>query len=138
MKFSTIFLAGLTSASDTNDTAISTLNNLEKISSEILFSDTINKRLGWKHKWSQKFQNNSLRMLKSVHICGTKYDEAEDEIEIEYDTGNPCKAVDFLTTVYSEWTARYIASCNGQKRKSHQRKRMIKWNNMLQKGKRFI
>ena len=138
MKFSKIFLAGLTSASDTNDTAISTLNNLEKISSEILFSDTINKRPEWKNKWSRKFQNNSSRMLKSVHRCGTKYDEAEDEIEIEYDTSNPCKAVDSLTTGYSEWTARYIASCNGQKRKSHQRKRMVKWNNMLQKGKRLI
>ena len=138
MKFSTIFLAGLTSASDTNDTAISTLNNLEKISSEIFFSDTMNKRPEWKHKWSQKFQNNSARMLESLQRCGTTYDEAEDEIETEYDTGNPCEAVDFLTTGYSEWTARYIASCNGQKRNSHQRKRMVKWNNMLQKGKRFI
>ena len=138
MKFSTIFLACLTSASDTNDTAISTLNNLEKISSEIFFSDTMNKRPAWKNKWSQKFRNNSVRMLESLERCGTTYDEAEGEIETEYDSSNPCKAVDFLTTGYSEWTARYIASCNGQKRNSHQKKRMIKWNNMLQKGTGFI
>ena len=135
MKFSTIILASLTSADETNDNAISILNNLEKISLEILNSDSINKRQQWKDKWSKKFMSNTQRMRDSFERCGTIDGEADDEIEVEYDTSNPCGAIDGLINGYSKWADRYIAACKGQKNYSHQNKRFERWNNMLDKGK---
>ena len=137
MKFSTIFLAGITSTAQTDDIALSTLTNLKKISLKIISSESINKRDQWKAKWTEKFLTNSARMHRSFALCGTKHDEADKKIHIEYDIENPCVAIKELMTGFSDWTNRYIASCQGQKRKSHQKKRIQKWSNMLNKGNRF-
>ena len=135
MKFSIIFLASFTSATDFDDTAFSTLLNLENISEEIIYSESINERPAWKTRWKNKFQTNTSRMMKSFERCGTTNVEGEDEIEIEYDTSNPCRAIDELINGYSKWVDRYIADCKGQKNHSHQKKRFEKWNNKLDKGK---
>ena len=144
MKFPTIFFAGITSAaaqgpldpaSEADDTAIVSLNNLVNISSEILASDSVNRSFRWKNKWTRKFQFNSERMRRSFYACGTKYGEVDDKIDLEYDTGNPCGAIKELLNGYSNWTARYISACRGQKKNSHQQNRFEKWNNMLDKGK---
>ena len=137
MKFSTIFLAGITSAAQTDDIALSTLTNLKKISSKIFSSESINKRDLWKATWEDKFSTNSDRMHRSFVRCGTKHDEADEKIDIEYDIENPCVAIKKLMTGFSNWTDRYIASCKGQKKKSHQKNRFEKWSNMLNKGNRF-
>ena len=135
MKFSTIFLASFTSAEETAHNAISTLNNLAKISLEILNSDSINRRQQWKDKWSYKFSRNTRRMRDSFGRCGTTDGEEDDEIEVEYDNSNPCGAIDGLINGYSKWADRYIAACKGQKNYSHQKNRFARWNNMLDKGK---
>ena len=54
MEFLTIFLVGVASAAETDNTAILTQNNLEKISSEILSSESINKSSSWKQRWKRK------------------------------------------------------------------------------------
>ena len=143
MKFLTIFLAGITSAADSDDPAISTLLYLEKISAEIIYSESIDEHLEniskdrWTWRWGNKFRDNNSRMLKSLTRCGTTNVEGEDEIEIKYDTSNPCKAIDELINGYSKWVDRYIAACRGQKKNSHQKRRLERWNNSLDKGKRF-
>ena len=76
-------------------------------------------------------------MHRSFDLCGTKHDEADKKIDIEYDIENPCGAFKELMTGFSDWTDRYIASCKGQKKKSHQKKRIEKWSNILNKGNRF-
>ena len=135
MKFPTIFFAAIASAAETDDTAIVSINNLENISWEILASDSVNRSFTWKKKWTQKFQFNTERMRRSFYRCGTKYDEADDEIDLEYDTSNPCGAMKELLNGYLNWTARYISACRGQKKRSHQQHRFERWNNMLDKGK---
>ena len=137
MKFSTIFLAGITSTAQTDDIELSTLTNLKKISSKIFSSESINKGDRWKEKWEDQFLANSDRMHRSFVRCGTKHDEADEKIDIEYDIENPCVAIKELMTGFSDWTDRYIASCKGQKKKSHQKKRIEKWSNILNKGNRF-
>ena len=109
MKFSTIFLAGITSTAQTDDIELSTLTNLRKISWEIFSSESINKSNHWKRKWRSKFSNNGFRMNRSFHLCGTKHDEADEKIDIEYDIENPCVAIKELMTRFSNWTNRYIA-----------------------------
>ena len=136
MKFSTIFLVGFASAVETDNTAILTLNNLEKISSEILSSELINQRFSWKQRWTRKMKNNSDRMRKSFEKCGTKNVEANQEFDEKYDTGNPC-TITKLMSGFSKWVDKYIASCNGQKTKSHQKNRLEKWKNIFNKGKWF-
>ena len=75
------------------------------------------------------------RMRDSFGRCGTTDVEADDEIDVEYDTSNPCGAIDELINGYSKWADKYIAACKGQKTNSHQEKRFERWNNMLDKGK---
>ena len=135
MKLSTIFLAGITQAAKTDDTAISTLKNLEKISSEILSSEFIIQRSNWRQRWIRRFHINTARMRESLARCGTSDGEANNEIDI--DTENPCRAINQLITGFSMWTDRNIASCNGQKKMLHQKKRLKKWNNILNKGNRL-
>ena len=52
-----------------------------------------------------------------------------------YDRENPCIGMKQIITGFSKWSDRYISSCNGQKKHSHQTKRMTKWGNILSKGK---
>ena len=52
-----------------------------------------------------------------------------------YDRENPCIGMKQIITGFSKWSKRYISSCNGQKKHSHQTKRMAKWGNILSKGK---
>ena len=135
MKLSSIFLASFTTAAaETGDTAISTLNNLEQNISEILSSESINKRSKWKQRWTNKIQKTNARMRESFARCGTSDGEANNQIDIEYDTENPCRAINQLISGFSMWTDRNIASCNGQKKMFHQKKRLEKWNNILNKG----
>ena len=136
MEFLTIFLFGFSSAAETDNTAILTLNNLEKISSEILFSESINKSSSWKDKWKRKMKNNSDRMRRSFEKCGTTHVEADEVIDEKYDTSNPC-TITKLMSGFSKWVDKYISSCNGQKMRSHQKNRLEKWRNTFNKGKRF-
>ena len=137
MKISTIFLASITSAAETDDTAISTLNNLEKSSLEIFSSESINKSSGWKEKWEGKMRKNVVRMRDTFEFCGTKHDELDEEIDIDYDIANPCRAITGLMNGFSKWVDRYTSSCKAQKKNSHHKNRLEKWNNILNKGKRF-
>ena len=136
MKFSIIFLAGITSAAETDESAVVTLNKLLEISLEISSADFGINRAKWTQKWTQKFRNNSIRMSNSFQQCGTKWDSADDEIDVEYDIDNPCGAIRELFNGFSSWTTRYISNCRGQKKKSHQQNRLQKWNNMWNKGKK--
>jgi len=129
MKLSIFFLADLTLAAKTNDTAISTLKNLEKIGSEILSS--INLRSTRKQIWIRKFQNNTDRMQKSFTRCGTKNSEANNQIDVIYDNDNPCQAINQLINGYSMWVDRNIATCKGQKKMSHQENRFKKWKDIF-------
>ena len=126
-----------TSAAETDDTAISTLNNLEQNISEILSSDSINKRSKWKQRWTKKIHKTTARMRESFARCGTRDDEENDEIAPEYDTENPCQAINQLINGFSMWTERYIATCTGQKMKFHHQKRLGRWSDNLNKGNRF-
>ena len=137
MKFSAFYLAGLTSAAETDDTAIISLHNLEKISLEFFSAESINKRSQWKERWAGKIKTNTNRMRGSFRRCGTINVEANEEIQMEYDISNPCGAIKVLMDGFSNWADRYIASCKGQMIKSHQKRRMEKWTNMLNKGNRF-
>ena len=137
MKFSAFYLAGLTLAAETDDTAIITLNNLEKISLEFVHAESTNRSSKWKEKWEGKFKNNTDRMRGSFERCGTINVEPNEAIQMEYDIGNPCGAIKVLMDGFSNWADRYIASCKGQMIKSHQKRRMEKWTNMLNKGNRF-
>ena len=134
MKFSTIFLAGITSATETDDAAIVSLDKLKRINEEILFSPSIKKGAGWRYKWEGKMGRNCGRMQRSFRRCGTKYDGADDEIDVEYDIDNPCGAIKELLNGYSSWTTRYISECRGQKNYSHQQNRFERWQNMWNKG----
>ena len=134
MKLSTIFLAGLTSAAETDETAISNLENLRKIGKKFSHSIyEINPRLG--HKWDRKFFHNFGPMRRSFKRCGTRDGETNDEMNVEIDFKNPCRSINQVLNGFSMWTDRYIASCNGQKKKSHQKKRFQKWKLILNKGK---
>ena len=138
MKLSSIFLASFTTAAaETGDTAISTLNNLEQNISAILSSESINKRSKWKQRWTNKIQKTNARMRDSFARCGTRDDEANDEIAQEYDTENPCRAINQLINGFAMWTERYIATCKGQKMKLHHQKRFERWSDNLNKGNRF-
>ena len=147
MKFSTIFFFDSTSADHYSEDyykfsneyiAIIGLNHLEKVSSEIFSIESIKKSSSWKHKWTRKFRLNSDRMRKSFERCGTGLNDVEqlhyEEIDMQYDSNHLCQTMKKLTTKFSKWTNRYISSCQGQKKKSHQQNRMKRWNDMLNKG----
>ena len=134
MKLSTIVLAGLTKPAVTDNIAISTLKDLTNIGSEILSSEFINQSSKWKQRWTSKFQKNSDRMQKSFGRCGSTNGDANAVIKIEYDTENPCQAINLLIDGFSLWTERNLATCDGQKKNSHQKKRFAKFNNILNKG----
>ena len=76
-------------------------------------------------------------MRRSFERCGTRDSEPNEEIDIEYDTENPCRAINRLMHGFSMWTDRNIASCMGQKNQSHQNKRLEKWKNILNQGNRL-
>ena len=137
MKISTIVLTSITSAAETDETAISTLRNLEKSSLEIFFSESINESSRWKGRWERKMRKNVVRMRQTFEFCGTKHDELDEEIDIDYDIANPCRAITGLINGFSEWVDRYISSCKAQKKNSHHKNRLGKWNNILNEGKRF-
>ena len=134
MKLSTIVFAGLTQVAITDDIAISTLKDLTNIGSEILSSEFINQTSKWKQRWTRKFQINTDRMRRSFGRCGTTNGDVNDVIKIEYDTKNPCQAINQLIDGFSLWTERNLATCDGQKKNSHQKKRLAKWNDILIKG----
>ena len=135
MKFSKIIFAGSTSAAEADDTAISTLKYLEEVSLKIVSSELIDKRSGWKQRWSRRMKKNNDRMRNSFEKCGTNRDERDDEIDVKYETGDSCLAIKELMNGYSEWVERYISSCNGQRNYSHQKRRIEKWKNLFNKGK---
>lgn len=155
MKLSTIFLTGLTSAAKTDGTAISTLNNLRNMSTEIFLSlleAYSGSECNWPcvilptsavvkkrriSKWRAKFENNSVQMRRSFDRCGTRDGEAIEEINLKNDVENPCRTINQLLNGFSMWTERYISSCNGQKKKSHQKKRLKKWTERLNEGSRL-
>ena len=134
MKFSTMFLAYSTSADEIDDTAIVKLNYLEKITGEIFSSEAINKSTSWKEGWSERFGRNILRMKNSFERCGTHDGEDLDDMLIDFDISNPCGALNELTTGYAKWVNQYISSCRGQKKKSHHKNRLKKWNKKFHKG----
>ena len=73
-------------------------------------------------------------MRRSFGRCGSTNGNANAVIKIEYNTENPCQAINQLIDGFTLWTERNLATCNGQKKNSHQKKRLAKFNNILNKG----
>ena len=136
MKISPILLACSASAAETDDSPIAKLNYMTSKTSNILSAgqESVNKGERWTQRWTNRFNRNTERMKKHFARCGTTNVEADDDFNEEYNTENPCEAVNKFTTGISNWTNRYMSLCNGQKNKSHQKKRMEKWRNLLNKG----
>ena len=134
MKLSTILLACSVSAAEIDDSPIAKLNYLTNIGFEFIWSDSVNKRKLWKEKWNKKIWANSRRMEKNFSRCGTTDVGADDQFDVEYNVENHCETINQLTTGFSNWTDRYMSLCNGQKNKFHQKHRMERWRNMLNKG----
>ena len=141
MKFSTIFLAGLTTADDTDDTAIEKLERLDNLTTDIIHSDSNRKPESWKDKMWDRVGRNVDRLVASYEKCGTKYSsnlEFDSMVDsIEFDSSNPCGTVNEVMNGYSAWVERYISSCGGQRKHSHQKKRMVKWRAAFNKGNGF-
>ena len=142
MKLSTIFLAGLTSAAETDETAISNLENMETIQREMFYTLWYSEGNHYAYerwmplrKWDRKFGRTFVRLRRSFDRCGTRDGEENEEIHVENDLENPCRFFNQLLNGFSIWTDRYIASCNGQKKKSHHKKRLKKWVILLNEGK---
>ena len=156
MKLSTICLAGLASATEKKVPPrhpLQRLNRLVQFTSEILNSGAFNnKSFSWIQNWERKFANNASRMERNFsrgnQRCGF-YDEnqlphggpSEDrkkrDVEFDrYDRDDPCLGMKQIITGFSKWSDRYISSCSGQKNYQHQAKRMQKWSDILNKGKR--
>ena len=81
------------------------------------------------------------RLVASYEKCGTKYSsnlEFDSMVDsIEFDSSNPCGTVNEVMNGYSAWVERYISSCGGQRKHSHQKKRMVKWRAAFNKGNGF-
>ena len=139
MKFSSILLACSASASEIDDSPIAKLNYMTSITSNVLSAgqESVNKGERWTQRWTNRFNRNTERMKKHFARCGTTNVEAHDDFNEVYNSKNPCEAVNKLTNRISNWTDRYMSLCNGQNNKSHQKKRMTKWRNLLSKGKRL-
>ena len=136
MKITKIFSVSLTLAAETTNTAIPTLNYLEKVSNEIFSSESIKKSSSWKLRWTKKFQLNSDRLRRSFERC--KIDLPYDaDYDIDYDSDNHCGTMRKLTTELSNWADRYIFKGRCQKKLTNQKNRMKKWNNILHKGNVF-
>ena len=145
MKFPTIFLASLTSAFEfydyeteiQRDDAIQRLDHLDAITTEIIFSEKNKKSQDWKHNFYNKVGLNVDRMIASYERCGTTNDIEYSQTDIEFDSSNPCGTLNELMNGYLEWVERHISSCGGQKKKSHQKNRMVKWRKNFNKGPGF-
>lgn len=107
----------------------------------------------WTDRWIRKFSRNADRMewsftrvnrLKPEEpLCGF-YDSSimhggpdnnRQRRDLErYDREDPCKGIKQIITGFSKWSDRYISSCPGQKNRQWQKKRMIKWEEDLNKG----
>ena len=53
----------------------------------------------------------------------------------EYDREEPCIGMKQVLTDMEIWSDTHISSCNGQKKHSHQAKRIKKWRYILNEGK---
>ena len=141
MKFSTIFLAGLTTADETEDTAMEKLERLDELTTHIIFSDSNRKHQEWKNKWWNKVGQNVDRLVMSYDKCGTRYsDNSEFDSmvdSIEHDSSNPCATVNEVMNGFDAWVERYISSCGGQRNNSHQKNRMVKWRTAFNRGNGF-
>ena len=145
MKFSTIFLASLTSAQfydyETEiqrDDVIERLDQLDAVTTEIIYSEKNKKSRDWKDKFYNKVGLNVDRLIASYERCGTTNDLMEySQAEIEFDSSNPCGTLNELMNGYDEWVERHISSCGGQKNHSHQKNRMKKWRKKFNKGPGF-
>ena len=138
MKITKIFSVSLTLAAETSNTAIFTLNYLEKVSNEIFSIESIKKSSSWKKRWTKKFRLNSDRLRGSFERCEIKNTENYEEINIDYDSDNHCGTIKRLTTEFSNWADRYISSGKCQKKLSNQKNRMKTWNDILHKGNGFF
>ena len=134
MKLSAILLACSVSAAETDNSPLAKLNNLRSIGIKLILSDSDHKRMDWKEKWVRKFRFNSNRMAKNFVRCGSTDVEADEQFDVEYNTENHCETINQLTSGFSNWTDRYMSLCSGQRKKAHQKNRMEKWQNMLNKG----
>ena len=156
MKLSTICLAGLASAAEKKVPPRHPLQRLKRLvqfTSEILNSGAFNNEsYKWIQNWEKKFANNAGRMAKNFkrgnQRCGF-YDENQlphggpsddrkrrDAEFDRYNRDDPCVGMKQIITGFSKWSDRYISSCSGQKNHQHQAKRMQKWRDILNKGKR--
>ena len=81
--------------------------------------------------WTNKFQKNADRMVKSFKRCGT-YNSDETVDELSYDEFEPSKGMEALIQGYRNWAERHLSNCNGQRKNNHHAKRMGKWDTILQ------
>jgi len=151
MKLSTICLAGLASANEKKVPPrhpLQRLHRLVEFTEEILHSGAFDSRpTRWINSWEKKFAKNAERMevnfKRGNQRCGF-YDsemlphggpEAERERRdldfARYDREDPCTGMKQLITGFSKWADRYISNCSGQKNHSHQKKRMTKWQTIM-------
>ena len=77
-----------------------------------------------------------LNFYSSLEHGGPENDDRERrDIDFDrYNRADPCIGMKQIITGFSKWNARYMASCNGQKKFSHQAKRMEKWRAVFIKG----
>ena len=61
----------------------------------------------------------------------TNFPQTQDE----FDRVNPCIGINKSLNGFLIWTDSHISSCSGQKKYSHQAKRMKKWGDIINKGK---
>ena len=94
--------------------------------------------------WETKFSNNADRMETAFNRgnqrCGFYDDSMEHggpEADRErrdvdrYDREDPCIGMKQLITGFSKWSDRYISQCSGQRNNQFQKKRMTKWQGIM-------
>ena len=155
MKISAVYLASVASAAEKKVPPrhpIQRLNRLVEFSKEILDSGVFNhKSAKWNNIWKNKFETNAGRMKKNFlrgnQRCGfydenmlphggPETDRERRDIDLErFDRENPCIGIKNILTGFSKWSARYLASCSGQRSFKYQTKRMIKWDKLFYEGK---
>ena len=139
MKITKIFSVSLTLAAETNNPAFITLNNLEKMSSEIFSSESIKKSSTWKQKWTKKIRSNKDRMVQNYMQCRTNDMVKYKDIVTSIDSYNHCGEIKGLMTAFSNFADRYISDCTVRcsLKLHHQKNQMKKWNEKLHKGNGF-
>ena len=148
MKFSTILLISIGSATDLSVSPIEKLVQLTDMASELLETDAFklrtNKHDRWLTNWNRKFVNNAKRMERSYKKCGTEYGEQDTDFIAKLDRENPCNGISDLMSGIWTWANRYLSTCKVNRiqfipgmgnQLGIQQSRLVRWINKFYKGK---